>query len=60
MRQYIGAGVFMYVSSEAKQAFGINPFLLSSIKCRPYLSTYITHREDGRGGAISPSFEMGR
>ena len=60
MRQYIGAGVFTRVSSEAKRAFGVNPFLLSSNKCRPHLSTYITRREDGRGGASSPSFEKGR
>ena len=28
----------MHVSSEAKRAFGVNPFLLSSNKCRPHLS----------------------
>ena len=38
MRQYIGAGVFTRVSSEAKRTFGVNPFLLSSNKCRPHLS----------------------
>ena len=59
IHQYIGAGVFTCVSSEAKRAFGVNPFLLSSNKCRPHLSTYITHREDGRGGASSPLFEKG-
>ena len=60
MRQYIGMGVFMCVSSEAKRAFGVNPFLLSSNNCGgPHLSTYITRREDGRGGASSPSFEKG-
>ena len=48
----------MHVSSEAKQAFGVNPFLFSN-KCKPHLSTYITRREDGRGGASSPSFEKG-
>ena len=47
-------------SSEAKRAFGVNPFLLSSNKCRPHLSTYITRREDGRGGASSPLFEKSR
>ena len=50
----------MHGSSEAKRAFGVNPFLLSSNKCRPLLSTYITRREDGRGDASSPSFEKGR
>ena len=60
MRQYIGAGVFAHVSSEARRAFRVNPFLLSSNKCRPHLSTYIIRREDGRGGASSLSFEKGR
>ena len=60
MCQYINTGEFMRVSSEAKRAFGINPFLLSSNKCGPHLSTYITRRGDGRGGASSPSFEKGR
>ena len=60
MCQYIGAGDFTRVSGEAKQAFGVNPFLLSSNKCRPHLSTYSTRREGGRGGASSPSFEKGR
>ena len=60
MHQYIGAGVSTHVSNEAKRAFGVNPFLLSSNKCRPHHSTYITRREDGRGGASSPSFEKGR
>ena len=32
------------VNSEAKQAFGISPCLLSSNKCRPHLSTYIAPR----------------
>ena len=32
MHQYIGAGKFTHVSSEAKRAFGKNPFLLSSNK----------------------------
>ena len=30
------------VNSEAKRAFGVSPCLLSSNKCRPHLSTYIT------------------
>ena len=60
MRQYIDAGEFTRVSSEAKWAFGVNPFLLSSNKCRPHLSTYITRREGGRGSASSWSFEKGR
>ena len=32
------------VNSEAKRAFGVNPCLLSSNKCRPHLSTYIIQR----------------
>ena len=32
------------VNSEAKQGFGLSPCLLSSNKCRPHLSTYITQR----------------
>ena len=32
------------VNSEAKQAFGVNSCQLSSNKCRPHLSTYITRR----------------
>ena len=35
--------------SEAKRAFGVNPSLLSSNKCRPHLSTYITHGESRKG-----------
>ena len=37
------------VNSKAKRAFGVNPCLLSSNKCRPYLSTYITRwrRQEG-------------
>ena len=59
MHQYIGMGDITRVSSEAEQAFGVNPFLLSSNKCRPHLSTYI--REGGRGGPYSlPLFEKGR
>ena len=60
MRQYIGAGEFTYVSSKAKRAFEVNPFLLSSNKCRPHLSTYVTRTEGRRGGASSQSFEKGR
>ena len=30
------------VNSEAKRTLGVNPCLLSSNKCRPHLSTYIT------------------
>ena len=52
-------GRFYRVSGKAKQAFGVNPFLLSSNKCRPHLSTYITCREGGRGGASFPSFKKG-
>ena len=37
------------VNSEAKRAFGVNPCLLSSNKCRPHLSTYITRREGRKG-----------
>ena len=51
MPQYIGMGVFTCVSSKAKWAFGVNPFLFSSNMCGPHFSTYITRREDGRGGA---------
>ena len=36
-------------NTKAKQAFGVNPFLLSSNKCRPHLSTYITRREGRKG-----------
>ena len=36
MCQYIGVGEFTHVSSEAKRASGVNPFLLSSNKCRPH------------------------
>ena len=35
--QYIGAGELTPVNYEAKRAFGVNPSLLSSNKCRPYL-----------------------
>ena len=34
--------------------------MLSSNKCRPHLSAYITRKEGGRDGASSPSFEKGR
>ena len=37
-------------NSEAKRAFGINPYLLSSNKCRPHLSIYITRRQSHREG----------
>ena len=56
---YIGAGDFTNVSSEARRAFGVNPFLLSGNKCRPHPSTYITRREGGRVDDSSPSFEKG-
>ena len=32
MREYIGVGNFTRVNSKAKEAFGVNPFLLSSNK----------------------------
>ena len=48
MHQYIGARVFTHVSSKAKRTFGVNPFLLSSNKYRPHLSTYITSRKGER------------
>ena len=50
------------VNSEANRAFGVNPSLLSSNKCRPHLSTYITHKKVGRGGAkfvIEPELREG-
>ena len=59
MCQCIGAGEFTHVSSEAKPAFGVNPFLLSSNKCRPHVSTYITCREGRRGSASLRLFEKG-
>ena len=36
-------------NSEANQAFRVNPCLLSSNKCRPHLSTYITHSKGRKG-----------
>ena len=39
------------VNSEAKRGSWVNPCLLSSNKCRPHLSTYITAGKAGRGGA---------
>ena len=40
------------VNSEAKRAFGVNPCLLSSNKCRPRLSTYITPRGRQEGAVL--------
>ena len=40
------------VNSEAKRAFGINPFLLSSNKCRPHISTYIIRRGRQQGAVL--------
>ena len=41
------------VNIEAKWAFGVNPCLLSSNKCRPHLSTPPPVGEAGRGGVSS-------
>ena len=40
------------VNSEAKQAFGVTPCLLSSNKCRPHLSTYITQQGRQEGAVL--------
>ena len=40
------------VNSEAKRAFGVNPCLLSSNKCRSHLSTYITWRGRQEGEVL--------
>ena len=40
------------VNSEAKRAFGVSPCLLSSNKCRPHLSTYITPRGRQEGAVL--------
>ena len=40
------------VNSEVKRAFGVSPCLLSSNKCRPHLSTYITLRGRQEGAVL--------
>ena len=40
------------VNSEAKQAFGVSPCLLSSNMCRPHLSTYITPQRRQEGAVL--------
>ena len=39
------------LSCQAKQDCGVNPYLMSSNKSRPHLSTYITARK-GQEGAV--------
>ena len=48
---YVPADVVQFYeeNSKAKRAFGVSPCLLSSNKCRPHLSTYITLREGRKG-----------
>ena len=40
------------VNSNAKRTFGVNPCLLSSNKCRPHLSTYITPQGRQEGAVL--------
>ena len=46
------------VNSKAKRDFRVNPCLLSSNKCRPHLSTYITRRGRQEGSVLVHDHEL--